>query len=149
METIDGVRLVHLKKVTNQRGYLMEVQREDDDHFIGFGQAYVTCTLPGVIKAWYRHHKQIDQIALLRGTAMLALFDDRDGSPTAGRRIECALTEDRPALVQIPPGVWHGFQARGPDPLFLLHLNSVAQNVAAPDEDRLPPDSTRIPYAWQ
>ena len=149
METIDGVRIVHLKKVVNDRGHLMEVQRDDDEHFIGFGQAYVTCTLPGVIKAWYRHHTQIDQLALIRGTGMLVLFDDRDRSPSAGRTIECALTEVSPTLIQIPPGVWHGFQARGPDPLLLLHLNSVAQNVAAPDEDRLPPNSTKIPYAWR
>jgi dTDP-4-dehydrorhamnose 3,5-epimerase len=149
MEGIDGVRIVRLKKVVNDRGHLMEVQRKDDEHFIGFGQAYVTCTLPGVIKAWYRHHKQIDQIALVRGAAMLVLFDDREQSPSAGRAVECALSDNNPALVQIPPGVWHGFQARGPEPLYLLHLNSIAQNVNDPDEDRLPPDSAEIPYAWQ
>ena len=82
-KTIDGVRIVRLKKVVNDRGHLMEVQRADDDHFLGFGQAYVTCTLPGVIKAWYRHHQQIDQIALVRGTATVVLFDGRPHSPSA------------------------------------------------------------------
>jgi|ADGO01.1.fsa_nt_gi dTDP-4-dehydrorhamnose 3,5-epimerase and related enzymes len=114
MEGIDGVRIVGLKKVVNERGHLMEVQREDDDHFIGFGQAYITCTLPGVIKAWYRHQRQLDQIALVRGSATLALFDSRPQSPSAGRTLEWILNDDSPALVQIPPGVWHGFQARGP-----------------------------------
>lgn len=149
MEAIDGVRIVRLKKVVNDRGHLMEVQRKDDDHFLGFGQAYVTCTLPGVIKAWYRHHRQIDQIALVCGAATLALFDGREHSPSVGRTLECALSDERPALVQIPPGVWHGFQARGPEPLYLLHLNSVPQDAADPDEDRLPPDSTDIPYVWR
>jgi dTDP-4-dehydrorhamnose 3,5-epimerase len=149
MQAIDGVRIVHLKKVVNDRGHLMEVQRGDDDHFVGFGQAYVTCTLPGIVKAWYRHHLQIDQIALVRGEAVVVLFDDRQHSPSAGRTIECILSDDAPALVQIPPGVWHGFQARGPEPLYLLHLNSIAQNVGDPDEDRLPPDSPAIPYAWR
>jgi len=149
MESIDGVRIVRLKKVVNDRGHLMEVQRRDDGHFIGFGQAYVTCTRPGVIKAWYRHHEQIDQIALIRGAATVALFDDRPHSASTGRTVECVLTEDSPALVQIPPGVWHGFQAQGPEPLYLLHLNSVAQKVGDPDEDRLPPDSLAIPYSWR
>jgi dTDP-4-dehydrorhamnose 3,5-epimerase len=149
MDGIDGVRIVRLKKVVNDRGHLMEVQRKDDEHFIGFGQAYVTCTLPGVIKAWYRHHKQIDQIALVRGAAMLVLFDDREQSSSAGRTVECTLSDNTPALVQIPPGVWHGFQARGPEPLYLLHLNSIAQNVGDPDGDRLPPDSPAIPYTWR
>jgi dTDP-4-dehydrorhamnose 3,5-epimerase len=133
----------------NDRGHLMEVQRGDDDHFVGFGQAYVTCTLPGVIKAWYRHHQQIDQIALVRGTAVLVLFDDRAQSPSAGRTLECVLSDERPALVQIPPGVWHGFQACGPEPLWLLHLNSIAHNVDDPDEDRLPQNTPDIPYTWQ
>ena len=146
---IDGVRVVLLKKVVNERGHLMEVQRSDDDHFIGFGQAYVTCTLPGVIKAWYRHHRQIDQIALVRGAARVVLYDDRPQSATAGRVLECELSNDRPALVQIPPGVWHDFQARGAESLLLLHLNSVAQNVGDPDEDRRPPDSSDIPYTWE
>jgi dTDP-4-dehydrorhamnose 3,5-epimerase len=149
MAAIDGVRIVHLKKVVNERGHLMEVQRSDDEHFIGFGQAYVTCTLPNVIKAWYRHHRQIDQIALIRGAAVLVLFDDRPQSSSAGRSLECAFGDEHPALIQIPPGVWHGFQARGPDPLYLLHLNSIAQNAGNPDEDRLPPDSPAIPYAWR
>lgn len=149
MEAIDGVRIIPLRKVVNGRGHLMEVQREDDEHFVGFGQAYITCTLPGIVKAWYRHHRQIDQIALVRGAAVVVLFDDRQRSPTAGRTIECVFDDDSPALVQIPPGIWHGFQARSPQPLYLLHLNSVAQNVGNLDEDRLPPDSTDIPYAWR
>lgn len=149
MEVIDGVRIVRLKKVVNERGHLTEVQREDDEHFIGFAQAYVTCTLPGVIKAWYRHHKQIDQIALVRGTATLAFFDNRPDSASVGRTLECVLTDERPALVQSPPGVWHGFQARGPELLYLLHLNSIAQNAGEPDEDRLPADSTEIPSIWR
>ena len=148
MEAIEGVRIVRLKKVVNARGHLTEVQRNDDEHFVGFGQAYVTCTLPGVTKAWYRHHQQIDQIALVSGAATVVLFDDRPDSPSAGRTVECALSDESPALVQIPPGVWHGFQARGPAPLYLLHLNSIPQNVGNPDEDRLPQDSTAIPYVW-
>jgi dTDP-4-dehydrorhamnose 3,5-epimerase len=145
---IDGVRVIRLKKAVNDRGHLMEVQRHDDDHFIGFGQAYVTCTLPGVIKAWYRHHQQVDQIALVRGSALLVLFDDRQHSASAGRLLECRLSDDNPALVQIPPGVWHGFQARGRELLYLLHLNSIALDAANPDEDRRPPDALEIPYTW-
>lgn len=149
MEGIDGVRIVRLKKIVNDRGHLQEVQRDDDEHFTRFGQAYVTCTLPGVIKAWYRHHTQIDQIALVHGMATLVLFDDRPRSPSLGRTLECVLTDDAPALVQIPAGVWHGFRAGGGAPVYLLHLNSIAQAVGAPDEDRLPPDSADIPYVWR
>ena len=58
------------------------------------------------------------------------------------------MEETAPTLVQIPPGVWHGFQAIGADSAYLLHLNSVAFDVDTPDEERIAPDDTSIPYSW-
>ena len=147
-EHLDGVRVQPLKLLPNARGRLMEVQRADDPGFPGFGQVYITSTYPGVIKAWYRHREQIDQLAAIKGLLKLVLFDDRAESPTKGRSEEIFLGELAPKLVQIPPGVWHGFQAVGPDECFVLHLNSRVFDAAQPDEDRLPPDSGDIPYRW-
>jgi dTDP-4-dehydrorhamnose 3,5-epimerase len=145
---IDGVIVVRLKKVLNERGHLLEVQRNDDSHFPGFGQVYLTATNPGIVKAWYRHHRQIDQIALAQGTLRLALFDSRETSPTQGQVQELTISDDQPALVQIPTGVWHGFQALGTTPALLLHLNTLPFNFQDTDEDRLPATSTEIPFCW-
>ncbi len=145
---MDGVDIVPLKRVANERGHLMEVQRDDDAHFPGFGQAYITSTLPGIIKAWYRHHKQIDQIALVKGEFLLVLYDSREGSPTQSRVLEVRASEQDPKLVQIPPGVWHGFKALGDEPAYLLHLNSIPFNFSEVDEDRLSSDDPSIPYEW-
>ena len=147
--SIDGARIVPLRKVVNERGHLLEIQRSDDELCPGIAQAYTTCTLPGVVKAWYRHRKQLDQIALVHGDATLVLYDARSDSRSRGQLIECLLTDEAPLLVQIPPGVWHGFKASGTQPVYLLHLNDVAHNTAHPDEDRLPPDSADIPYVWK
>ena len=70
-----------LKKIINERGYLTEIQRTDDSHYPGFGQAYITETKPGVIKAWYRHTKQTDQISLIKGAVLLVIYDTRENSP--------------------------------------------------------------------
>jgi dTDP-4-dehydrorhamnose 3,5-epimerase len=145
---LEGVRIVSLKLLPNAKGRLMEVQRADDSLHPGFGQVYITSTYPGVVKAWYRHHQQIDQIALVKGLLKLVLFDVRTESATAGRIQEIIIEERAPRLVQIPPGLWHGFQAMGPDECFLLHLNSRVFHAEQPDEDRLPPDSAEIPYQW-
>ena len=142
------VAVVPLKKLVNERGHLLEVQRNDDSHFPGFGQAYLTATNPGIVKAWYRHHRQTDQIALAQGTLRLALFDARETSPTQGQVQELIISEDQPALVQIPPGVWHGFQALGKSAACLLHLNTIPFSFQDTDEDRLPPTSTEIPFWW-
>ena len=145
---IDRVRIVPLKKVVNERGHLMEVQRRDDDHYPGFGQAYITATRPGVVKAWYRHATQTDQIAPVKGALILALYDARETSPTYRSVQEIHLTEAEPVLVQIPPGVWHGFMPHGAEPALLLHLNTIPWDSAHPDEDRLPPHDPGIPYRW-
>lgn len=145
---IEGVLVTRLKKVVNPRGHLMEVQRADDSHYSGFGQAYVTMTNPGVVKAWYRHHKQIDQIALIKGELLLVLFDTRPESATCNALTEIRIQEDEPQLIRIPPGVWHGFQAVGSDPAFLLHLNSIPFDFENTDEDRISDDDPLIPYSW-
>src|SRR5512144_3023328 len=122
---VAGVVVKELKLVPNERGRLMEVQRVDEEDFPGFGQVYVTSTHPGVVKAWYRHGVQVDQIAVVSGLLKLVLFDDREGSPTHGVVQEVVLGELAPRLVVIPPGVWHGFQAIGGNEAFALHLNTV------------------------
>jgi dTDP-4-dehydrorhamnose 3,5-epimerase len=147
MDKIDGVRVVPLKLIRNERGRLIEVQRRDDAHFLGFGQAYITSTLPGVVKAWYRHARQIDQIALMKGTLKLVLFDSRDNSATREVLLELTINEAAPALVQIPSSIWHGFQAIN-DETFLLHLNSEPFQFDLQDEERIAPDDPRVPYRW-
>ena len=146
--TIAGVIITPLKLMPNEKGMLMEVQRADDPHFPGFGQVYVTQSFSGIVKAWYRHAKQIDQLAVISGLVKLVLFDDRAGSTTRGSVDEIMLGEPAPKLVLIPPGVWHGFKAVGDNSALLLHLNSDAFRFEAPDEERIDPDDPRIPYKW-
>jgi len=145
---IDGVRVIPLKKLVNERGHLMEVQRIDDSHFPGYGQSYVTATHPGVIKAWYRHHRQIDQIAVVKGALLLVLFDAREDSPTRGVVQQVALDDRDPVLVQVPVEIWHGFQARGNEDAYLLHLNTLPFQFEDADEDRLSPSDPSIPWNW-
>jgi dTDP-4-dehydrorhamnose 3,5-epimerase len=147
-DRIDGVVITTLKLVANERGRLMELQRADDPDFPGFGQAYVTQSFPGVVKAWYRHRAQVDQIAAITGLAKLALYDDRANSKSRGAITEIVFGELAPKLVLIPPGVWHGFKAIGPHDVFFVHLNDSAFHFDAPDEDRLAPDDGAIPYRW-
>ena len=145
---IDGVEITQLKLLPNEKGRLMEVQRRDDTNFPGFGQIYLTQSYAGVIKAWYRHRVQIDQIATIIGLVKLVLYDDRKTSPTCGEVNEIMFGELMPRLVLIPPGVWHGFQAVGDTSAFLLHLNSEPFLTDAPDEERLDPYDPTIPYTW-
>jgi dTDP-4-dehydrorhamnose 3,5-epimerase len=147
-DCLHEVKVVPLKKVITERGHLMEVTRCDDNSHLDYGQAYITMTKPGVVRAWYRHREQTDQIALVKGQLLLVLLDSRDDSPTFQCLQAIRIADDAPMLVQIPAGVWHGFQAIGVDDTYLLHLNSRAYDFENPDEERLAPDDPTIPYRW-
>ena len=145
---IDGVKVTDLKLLPNQFGRLMEVQRADEPGFPGFGQAYITETFPNIIKAWYRHTSQTDQMCVVSGMIRLGLFDNRRDSPTRGHVTEIMMGDLKPCLVLIPPGVWHGFQAMGEQSAFLLHLNLTPYDFDNPDEERLAADDPTIPFEW-
>ncbi len=50
---IDAVKTKTLRLVPDERGWLMEILRSDDELFRKFGQASVSATYPGVVKAWH------------------------------------------------------------------------------------------------
>jgi dTDP-4-dehydrorhamnose 3,5-epimerase len=145
---MDGVKVISLKTITNEKGALLEVQRNDDIDYPGFGQIYITTTNPGVIKAWYRHHKQIDQIGLIKGEVLLVLYDTRENSPSCNQVKELHMSEKNPLLIQIPQGIWHGFKIISNHPALLLHMNTIPYNFENTDEDRLLPEDKTIPYQW-
>ncbi len=126
----------------------MEILRADDPHFRRFGQVYLTVARPGVVKAWHCHRLQTDHFAVVAGEARIALYDDRDGSPTRGAVMEVVAGETNPVLVIIPPGVYHGFTPVGAAAAHVLNVPTELYNYDAPDEIRRPYDDPAVPYDW-
>jgi dTDP-4-dehydrorhamnose 3,5-epimerase len=145
---IEGVKIKQLKWIPDERGKLIEIFRCDDEVFKKFGQAYVTTTLPGVVKAWHMHKKQWDNVCCIKGTIKLALFDARENSSTKGELNEFFIGEYNPCLITIPPGVYHGWKCVSQEEAFVLNIPTEPYNREKPDEYRLPPDTKEIPYDW-
>jgi dTDP-4-dehydrorhamnose 3,5-epimerase len=145
---IDGVKLKELRLIADERGYLMEILRSDDELFSRFGQCYVTAAYPGVVKAWHYHEKQTDCFCVLTGMAKVALYDAREGSPTEGTINEFFMGERRRALLSIPPGVYHGFKNIGTGECLLLNIPSEPYDYDQPDERRADPHGGEVPYEW-
>ena len=61
---IEGVTTKRLRLLVDERGWLMEILRNDWDVFDRFGQVYVTAAYPNVVKAWHMHKKQTDHVVL-------------------------------------------------------------------------------------
>lgn len=146
---IQGVKTKKLRVIPDERGRLMEILRADDELFIQFGQVYMTTTYPNVVKAWHKHEKQTDNIACLVGMLKLALYDGRPDSPTYGEINQFYLGVHNPLLVQIPPGVYHGWMCVSQEEAVVINIPTETYNYESPDEQRLDPHSNEIPYDWK
>ncbi len=145
---IEGVKVKPLRMIPDERGWLMEVLRADESElFSKFGQAYVSATYPGVVKAWHYHRHQTDNFACLSGMIKLVLVDTREGSPTNGAINEFFLGAENRTLVQIPPLVYHGWKCISTEMSMVLNLPTEPYHYAEPDEYRLDPHGT-LPYDW-
>ena len=139
------------KKLTphaDERGYLMEMLRSDDQIFEKFGQCYVSMNYPGVIRAWHYHKKQSDLWVVVKGGIKAVLYDARDDSPTRGEVNEFFLSETNRILLKIPIGVMHGYKTIGVEASLLVNFPTEPYQPDDPDEYREPFDSKSIPYDW-
>jgi len=145
---IDGVNTKYLKVIPDDRGWLMEILRCDDDIFEKFGQVYFTAAYPGVVKGWHLHKKQSDNLLCVNGMMKVVLYDKRKDSPTYGELNEFFIGEKNPMLISIPPRVYHGFKAIGDETAMCINVSTHPYKYEEPDEYRLAPDTDEIPYNW-
>ena len=145
---IEGVKTKKLRLIPDERGWLMEILRCDDDLYEEFGQVYITTAYPDVVKAWHMHKKQTDNFTCINGMMKVVLYDDRENSSTYKEINEFFIGEKNPVLLSIPPYVYHGFKAIGTETAFFLNVPTKPYDRQKPDEYRLPPDTDKIPYDW-
>ena len=101
---IDGVRVVPLKRIPDERGTVMHMLRASDPHFRGFGEIYFSVVYPGVVKGWHLHQRMVLNYAVPHGRIKFVLFDPRPDSATRGQVQELFLGPDHYCLVQVPAG---------------------------------------------
>lgn len=145
---IAGVKIKKLKPIHDERGFLMEILRSDEEIFLKFGQVYITTAYPGVVKAWHYHKKQTDNFTVVRGTSKVALFDNREESPTKGLINEFITGPHNPILIQIPKMVYHGFKCISKEDTMVINIPTQTYNYKEPDEFRIDPFRSDIPYNW-
>ncbi len=143
---IDGVKVIPLRKIVDERGKIMHMLKATDPHFIRFGEIYFSTAWPGTVKAWHIHQTMTVNNAVLSGHAKLVMYDLRESSPTKGELMEVYLGEDNHCLVQIPPGIANGYKAYGDKEVILANCGTEPHD---PNEMlRLPPFTDKIPYDW-
>ena len=143
---IDGVRVVPLRQIPDERGKVMHMLRNDAEHFTGFGEIYFSCIYPGVVKAWHIHKRMTLNYAVPHGNIKLVLYDARPESPTKGEVQEIFLGPDNYCLVTIPPMVWNGFKGIGTRMAIVANCSSIPHDPA--EILRRDPHDPAMPYDW-
>src|SRR4051812_7847181 len=91
---IEGVEVIPLRRIPDERGTIMHMLRASDPHFGQFGEIYFSTIYKGIIKGWHWHREMSLRYACMHGRIKLVLFDDRANSPTNGHLMEVFLGPD-------------------------------------------------------
>jgi dTDP-4-dehydrorhamnose 3,5-epimerase len=147
---IDGVLVRPQVTQVDDRGTLCEILdlrwQVSDDPIVSVYQFTIR---PGKAKGWHVHRLHDDRIFISRGEIKVALYDDRENSPTYGMLNELHRSEVQRTLMVIPHGVYHAHVNVGSGDAMLISMPTRAYNHAAPDVYRLPLDTTEIPYCFE
>ncbi len=115
---IKGVVVRNLARYLDERGWLVELYREDELQGYSLpNMAYASLTLPGIVRGPHAHHEQTDLFCFVGpGNFKLVLWDNRPDSETYGTMQIIFAGQDSPVAVTVPPGVVHGYKSLGPVP---------------------------------
>lgn len=113
---IENVKVKELNHFEDERGWLTEIWRSDEDGFQAV-MSYVSQTSPNVARGPHEHVHQADYFVFMGpGRFILYLWDNRKNSPTFGQKMEIEAGEGDAKSVYVPAGVVHGYKciSRGP-----------------------------------
>ncbi len=143
---IQGVKVIPLRRIPDERGTIFHMLKCTDSHFVQFGEIYFSTVYPGFVKGWNKHSEMILNYACIFGRVKVVLYDERPDSPTHGALMEIYLGPDNYSLVIIPPEVWNGF--KGMSEPYAIVANCCTHPHDPSRSIRLDPFDDRIPYNW-
>jgi dTDP-4-dehydrorhamnose 3,5-epimerase len=120
---IHGVVFKPVQVHSDQRGWLMEIYRQDElPPEIHPVMAYISETLPGGARGPHEHATQTDYFAFIGpGDFTLYLWDSRAASPTRGNRIRVIVGQSNKQVVIVPSGVVHAYKNAGSMPGWVIN----------------------------
>ena len=119
---IEGVKIIPKKQIIDERGKIMHMVRNDDEHFTKFGEIYFNEIKLKKKKGWILHKKNHCLIVCVTGKVKF-FFIDR-----LKKEKDITLTSNSGNILKIPPRIWFAFQG--------LSKNSIIANlIETPHQD--------------
>ncbi len=144
---IDGVLVTGLRQIVDERGAVLHHMRNDAPEFTAFGECYFSEMVPGAVKAWKRHRKQTQNLAVPIGRVRFVIYDDRESSPTHGGLQVMELGRpDNYRRLHIPLGLWYGFTCLGDRPALIANCADLPHDPK--DAELRPENDPGIPFHW-
>ncbi|MDO8657713.1 MAG: dTDP-4-dehydrorhamnose 3,5-epimerase family protein [Candidatus Levybacteria bacterium] len=147
IKLIEDVVIRPLKINKDESGTLVETLRADWEDIYGFGREfkmqYYSITPPGLARdefVWHFHPTmQEDRFLVVQGSIVLAVADNRKGSPTEGLLNLFRVDADKnPYMVLVPKETLHTFMVISSQPAILLNFPTALYN---------PKEEGRIPFS--
>ena len=145
-KNIEGVKITPLKIISDDRGSVMHMMRNDSKVFDKFGEIYFSTIFKDKIKAWHLHKEATLNYACVYGEVKLVLFDERKGSGTFGEYQELLLSLKDYNLITIPPNIWNGFKGRNDQFSIIANCLNLPHNEK--EMVRLDVKDNRFKYDW-
>ena len=146
IKNIEGIRISPLKIISDHRGSVMHMLRNDSENFDKFGEIYFSTIYKDKIKAWHLHKEATLNYACVYGKVKLVLFDERKSSKTFGEYQEIFLSLESYFLVTIPPNIWNGFIGLNKEHSIIANCLNLPHNEK--EMVRLDIDDKRFNYKW-
>jgi dTDP-4-dehydrorhamnose 3,5-epimerase len=146
---IDGVRFKVISSVLTDNGALTEVFRFDwqlDDRPVK--HMFQRLMEPGALSAWHVHAHTTDRLFCAFGRIKVVLYDARMTASSHRSVCEFRMGSERPGILVVPPGIFHGVQNIGSTKALLLNVVDDAYDYEDPDHYRVPQDAPEIPYRF-
>ena len=118
---IDGVKLVPLRQIVDERGKIMHMLKSTDEHFLSFGEIYFSCAWPGHDQGLACASVHDDQQRRDLGSGQVGALRPPGKLAHEGELQEIFLGEDNYVLAQIPPGIANGYKAYGDSMVILAN----------------------------
>ncbi len=143
---INGIRIIPLKKMVDNRGAVLHMLNAHSEHFKKFGEIYFSYTNPGIIKGWKLHFEMTQNFTVPVGAIKFAFYDMREGSPTQGKTFSFCSSLENYTLIIVPPHIWYSFKCISDTPALIANCATI---IHTPQEVSTKPIGDHFfPYQW-